>query len=75
MAAHGNGTTRLAQMLYFYRTMSRKSLRDLARETRISPATMMRIEHGHSMDVATFLKLQSWLFQRIGPAPRERRPQ
>ena len=70
MAAHGHGTTRFAQMLSLWRAVHHLSLRDVAAETGISKATLMRIEHGHAMDVSTWLTLQDWLFKRIGPAPR-----
>ena len=70
MAAKGQGTTRFAQMLYLWRTVHRLSLRDLQAETGISNVTLMRIEHGHVMDVATWRKLEDWMFTPIGPAPR-----
>lgn len=72
MAAHGNGATRLAQMLYLWRTVNRLSLRDVEAQTGVSKATLMRIEHGHAFDVETWMRLQDWLFARIGPAPRTR---
>lgn len=75
MAAKGRGTTRLAQMLYLWRTVNRLSLREAATEMEgISHATLMRIEHGHSLDVETWHRLEAWLFQRIGPAARRRAP-
>ena len=74
MAAHGNGTTVFAQMLHLWRTVNKQSLRDLRKQTGISAATMMRIEHGHAMDAETWLGLQLWLFDRIGPSPRKRKP-
>lgn len=72
MAANGQGTTRLAQMLYLWRTINRLSLRDVEAETGITNVTLMRVEHGHNCDVETWLKLQAWLFAKIGPAPRAR---
>ena len=72
MAASGNGATRLAQMLYLWRTVNRLSLRNVEVETGVSKATLMRIEHGHACDAETWLRLQAWLFARIGPAPRKR---
>lgn len=72
MAARGQGTTRLAQMLYLWRTVNRLSLRDMERETGITHPTLMRIEHGHLCDMATWMKLQTWLFAQIGPEPRAR---
>lgn len=73
MAAHGKGTTRLAQMLYLWRTVNRLSLRDAAAEIGTTCPTLMRIEHGHACDIDTWMKVQAWLFARVGPAPRERR--
>lgn len=73
MAANGQGTTRFAQMLYLWRTVQRLSLRDVAGETGISNATLMRIEHGHAMDLETWRKLEVWMFAKVGPAPRSDR--
>ncbi len=72
MAARGDGSNRLARMLYLYRTVNRLSLREMEKETGISHVTLMRIEHGHHMDVGTWLKFQEWLFETVGPAPRTR---
>lgn len=72
MAAHGNGATRLAQMLYLWRTVNRLSLREAADQIGITNPTLMRIEHGHACDIETWMKLQTWLFQRIGAEPRKR---
>lgn len=72
MAAYGEGATRLAQMLYLWRTVNRLSLREAADQIGITNPTLMRIEHGHACDIETWMKLQTWLFQRIGPAPRKR---
>jgi hypothetical protein len=70
VATHRNGTTRLAQMLYLWRTVHRLSLRDAAHQMGTTSATLMRIEHGHACDVETWMKVQGWLFERIGPPPR-----
>ena len=72
MAAHGAGTTRLAQLLYLWRTVNRLSLRDAAAEIGTTCPTVMRIEHGHYCDLETWMKVQMWLWQRIGPPPRKR---
>lgn len=72
MAGHGQGATRLGQMLYLWRTVHRLSLRDVAAETGISNVTIMRIEHGHLVDAETWLVLQEWLFSRVGPETRKR---
>jgi transcriptional regulator with XRE-family HTH domain len=66
MAGKGTGTTRLAQMLYLWRAANRLTLRDVAAQTGISHATIMRLEHGHLCDVETWIKLETWLFQAIG---------
>lgn len=72
MAGHGNGATRLGQMLYLWRTVHGLSLRDVADQTGISNVTIMRIEHGHLVDAETWLTLQAWLFARVGPETRNR---
>jgi transcriptional regulator with XRE-family HTH domain len=53
--------TRFGAMLRLYRTVRQQSLRDIAAETGIGHATLMRIEHGEAFDVATLLKLAHWL--------------
>lgn len=73
MAAHGQGSTRFAQMLYLWRTVNRLSLRDMARETGIAHPTLMRIEHGHVCDLSTWRQLEDWMFATVGPQPRKRR--
>ena len=72
MAGHGNGATRLGQMLYLWRTVNRLSLRDVEDQTGISNVTIMRIEHGHLVDAKAWLKLQAWLFEQVGPETRSR---
>ncbi len=72
MAAHGDGATRLGQMLYLWRTVQRLSLDDAATEIGTSKATLMRIEHGHMCDVETWMKMQAWFFERISPPSRKR---
>lgn len=54
--------TRFGEMLRLYRTVNGVSLRDLAKLTKISSATLLRIEFGQAMDVATLLRLLTWLF-------------
>jgi len=54
--------TRFGSMLRLYRTVRQQSLRDIAKETGVSHATLMRIEHGEAFDVATWMALQRWLF-------------
>lgn len=48
-------------MLRLYRTVSERTLRDLAPEIGIGHATLMRIEAGEAFDVPTFLKLWAWM--------------
>ena len=58
--------TRLGDMLRLYRavgTRHGRTLRDISRECGISPATLMRIEHGQAFDVDTLLKLAQWLME------------
>ena len=61
--------TRLGAMIRLHRTVTDASLRDSATSIGISAATMMRIEHGYTMDTATFMKLLHWLL-----APQESKP-
>lgn len=72
MAANGNGATRLAQMLYLWRTVNRLSLREAASQIGTTCPTLMRIEHGHMCDIETWMKLEQWFFERIGAEPRRR---
>ena len=55
--------TRLGEMLRLYRTVRQQSLRDLARESGIGHATLMRIEHGQAFNADTLLKLWVWLLK------------
>jgi transcriptional regulator with XRE-family HTH domain len=48
-------------MIRLSRTVSQRSIRDVAREIGTSPATLMRIEHGEAFDVATLMRLLAWL--------------
>jgi transcriptional regulator with XRE-family HTH domain len=50
-------------MLRLYRTVRQQSLRDLARESGIGHATLMRIEHGQAFNADTLLKLWVWLLK------------
>ena len=54
--------TRFGRMLHLYRTVQGQTLRDMAASTGISCSTLMRIEHGEAFDVATWMRLQTWLF-------------
>lgn len=53
--------SRLGEMLRLYRTMHQRTLRDVAKESGISHATLMRIEHGQAFDAKTLLALWRWL--------------
>jgi transcriptional regulator with XRE-family HTH domain len=61
--------TRLGKMLRLYRTVENRSLRDVALEIGIGYATLGRIEHGETFDVATLQKLGAWLLDRPTGAP------
>lgn len=52
---------RLGRVIYRYRTMSDVSIRDLAKEVGISPATLHRIETGGAVDGSTLALLLIWL--------------
>lgn len=41
-------------------TRGERSLRDAAKEAGVSPATMMRIEHGREPDIRTLVRLSQW---------------
>jgi DNA-binding XRE family transcriptional regulator len=60
--------TRFGEMLRLYRTVGGQTLRDVAPKVGISAATLMRIETGEAFDVATLMKLWTWLSG--GPDPR-----
>jgi transcriptional regulator with XRE-family HTH domain len=53
--------TRLSRMLYLWRTVNRLSLRDVAAESGISSATLLRIEQGRAMDLDTWRRLEDYL--------------
>lgn len=53
--------THLGEMLRLYRTVHGHTFRELAPAIGISHATLLRIEHGYTMDVPTLLKLWTWL--------------
>ena len=52
---------RIGHVLRKYRLAHEWSLRDFAPVLHISPATLMRIEHGHNPDGATLMKILVWL--------------
>jgi transcriptional regulator with XRE-family HTH domain len=51
-------------MLRLYRTVRQRSLREIAKETGISSATLLRIETGRAMDAETLMRLWAWLLRR-----------
>lgn len=60
--------TRLADMLRLWRTVNRKTVRDMEDELGLSFATISRFERGHTIDLGTWLKLQAWLLAEA-PVP------
>lgn len=50
-------------MLRLSRTVQDRTLREVAKEIWMAPATLLRIEQGKAFDVATFMKLLDWLIQ------------
>lgn len=64
----------LGEMLALWRAARHLTLRALSPRIGISHATLMRIEQGKPTDVATFLKLWTWLLAPPGagaPPPKE----
>lgn len=57
---------RLGVVLRKYRAMVEVPVRDLAQEIGISAPALSRIENGKAMDVATFMKILSWLTSEDG---------
>ena len=51
----------IATMLWAYRTLERIGVRELAKRTGISSATLSRIENGHIMDAVTLTRLTTWM--------------
>lgn len=56
----------IGRLLRLYRSVNEIGCRAMARELGISPATLSRIERGHQMDLATWVKVQAWLLGRKG---------
>lgn len=52
---------RLGQILRRYRIIEERTIRDLALEVGVSPATWVRFEQGKAIDTGTFMKLANWL--------------
>lgn len=75
LAGRIRNRTRLGEMLRLYRAVRGLSLRDVAPVIGIGHATLMRIEVGESFDVATCLKLWTYLLAEepsLSPAPTAR---
>lgn len=53
--------TRWGQIMVLYRATHQIGMRELAKETGISSATLSRVERGHAMDADTLLKFWTWL--------------
>ncbi len=53
--------SRLGRLMVLYRATHNFGVRDLAKQSGISIATISRIERGHAMDAATLLRLWHWL--------------
>lgn len=52
---------RIGKLLRLHRNVRDIGVRELAPEIGISIATLSRIERGHVMDLATWMKVQKWL--------------
>lgn len=59
----------ISRVLVAFRQKHDKNLRDLAKEIGIGYTTLMRIEHGHEFDLATFRKLLEWFMKPIQEKP------
>lgn len=55
--------TRLARLLRLSRNVDDEGVRTIAKQIGVSAATLSRIERGHAMDLATWLKVQAWLLK------------
>lgn len=54
-------TSNLGAVLRRWRLVEDLELREVASQIGIGAATLMRIEHGHSFDAATMMKVWVWL--------------
>jgi transcriptional regulator with XRE-family HTH domain len=52
---------RLGEMIRLMRMVQALSIREVSKEIGISAATLLRIEQGKAFDVATLMKLLTWL--------------
>lgn len=55
--------SRWGRLMVLYRATHNLGVRELAKESGISPATISRVERGHAMDAETLLKFWTWLQQ------------
>lgn len=56
--------TNLGEVIRCWRLIHQVTLRDLALIIGMSPSTLMRLEHGRSIDADTYLKILNWLAKR-----------
>lgn len=53
--------SRLGRLLVLYRVNRNWGIREMAKVTGLSAATISRIERGHAMDATTLIALWTWL--------------
>ena len=51
----------IGRVLKSYRLHNELDLRTVSKQIGISAASLMRIEHGHSFEAATLMKILNWL--------------
>ncbi len=54
---------RLGEVIRAWRMRKEMSLRDVAEEMRIAPATLLRIEQGRGCDSGTLARVLAWMFE------------
>ena len=52
---------KLGEVIRSYRLHKERTLRDLAKELTVSPATLLRLEQGKPVEMATGSKVLRWL--------------
>lgn len=55
--------TRLGRLLVLYRVNRNWGIREMAKATGLSAATLSRIERGHAMDATTLITFWMWLLK------------
>lgn len=63
--------SRLGRLLVLYRASHCYGVREMAKTSGVSHATLSRIERGHAMDAKTLLKLWMWLLADEPATPEE----